>query len=408
MYGTPFLSDFGLSRMLLEAGGTTSSSSAGSSRWMAPELFEATQPVTTYSDVWAFGMTIIVCFSYFPVADLLSSVVLIETVQEVLTGVHPYQEVTNHTFVYQHIVKRKLPIRPINVDGLDDNMWRLFLNCCAHKPPKRHTISAVAERLSQLSSPSPVQSADGRKRAFSVTRSRTRTSLSISIGQPSPDHVSNSFRSYSLPIWPPPADEWPPNEEAQPDEEAKRISDTIDEQLKQEAALRLKPKGQKSKEIRVILLGQSGSGKSTALKRKLMNSLLLASADRENAEFQLAFTTDPFHKERHAWRLVIYFNIIRSVDRIFVQLQYFGKKNVTPTTPDHNDDSDIGAFLDDMRHRLSPLRSLEELLLLRLGGNAHREATRLDPSNSITISTQSQGNDMDGPGKQRKTIALIS
>ena len=47
--------------MLFETGGMTTSTPAGSTRWMSPELLEAAQPVTTHSDVWAFGMTILVC-----------------------------------------------------------------------------------------------------------------------------------------------------------------------------------------------------------------------------------------------------------------------------------------------------------------------------------------------------------
>lgn len=61
MDGTPMLADFGLSRVIMEeATGLTTSSSKGSCRWMAPELFGGIETqiqvlVTTASDVWAFG-----------------------------------------------------------------------------------------------------------------------------------------------------------------------------------------------------------------------------------------------------------------------------------------------------------------------------------------------------------------
>ncbi|KIJ27050.1 hypothetical protein M422DRAFT_191484, partial [Sphaerobolus stellatus SS14] len=57
--GTPCITDFGLSRLLKESGLTTSSAVAGSLRWMAPELLQ-NEKVTNASDIWAFGMMIIV------------------------------------------------------------------------------------------------------------------------------------------------------------------------------------------------------------------------------------------------------------------------------------------------------------------------------------------------------------
>lgn len=63
--------------------------------------------------------------------------------------------------------------------------------------------------------------------------------------------------------------------------EAKKISDSIDEQIRQEKdARKAKLKGRK--QIKVLLVGQSESGKSTTLKRKspwLLVRLLLAHLD---------------------------------------------------------------------------------------------------------------------------------
>lgn len=62
----------------------------------------------------------------------------------------------------------------------------------------------------------------------------------------------------------PPADETPQEKErrVKAEIEAKRVSDAIDEQIKQE---RIQQK--KRKEVKILLLGQSESGKSTTLKR---------------------------------------------------------------------------------------------------------------------------------------------
>jgi serine/threonine protein kinase len=61
--GVPCLSDFGLSRVLHEVRGmTTSSELAGSLRWMSPELLHDDSGVSVSSDVWAYGMTVLVRF----------------------------------------------------------------------------------------------------------------------------------------------------------------------------------------------------------------------------------------------------------------------------------------------------------------------------------------------------------
>ncbi|KAG8902846.1 hypothetical protein FRC01_009452, partial [Tulasnella sp. 417] len=63
----------------------------------------------------------------------------------------------------------------------------------------------------------------------------------------------------------PPADETPQQREARLAEEAaaKKISDDIDEQIRAESKRR---KARAKREIKVLLLGQSESGKSTCLK----------------------------------------------------------------------------------------------------------------------------------------------
>jgi len=67
----------------------------------------------------------------------------------------------------------------------------------------------------------------------------------------------------------PPPDETPQEREArlEKEREAKKISDGIDEQLKAEKEA-IKARLKARKEIKVLLLGQSESGKSTTLKRR--------------------------------------------------------------------------------------------------------------------------------------------
>ncbi|KAL5498686.1 hypothetical protein ACEPAH_2041 [Sanghuangporus vaninii] len=91
----------------------------------------------------------------------------------------------------------------------------------------------------------------------------------------------------------------PPNETAQQRAarlaaaaEAKRISDMIDEELARQRAA--EKKGQRP--VKILLLGQSESGKSTTLKN-----------------FQLMNSPKAFRAERLSWRAVVQLNIVRSV-----------------------------------------------------------------------------------------------
>lgn len=138
--------------------------------------------------------------------------------------------------------------------------------------------------------------------------------------------------------------------------EAKKKSDSIDEMIQ-------KDRKKSRNEVKVLLLGQSESGKSTTLKRECYSvtsialaflvvlvvnvnfvlslestpsllSLSMLSAFQNmllspflvdqvlNAhlctEFQLLHTPSAFHKERIAWRAVIYLNLVRSIRRYVV------------------------------------------------------------------------------------------
>ncbi|KIJ39503.1 hypothetical protein M422DRAFT_781075 [Sphaerobolus stellatus SS14] len=138
--GTPYLTDFGLSRSLGEVAGlTTTSEAAGTLRWMAPELLynnpgEGRQPfqskVTKASDVWAYGMTIL----------------------EVLTGKEPYDSIATPAILTSLIILRKRPERPdlASVPELTDDVWSICLKCWAHMPPSRPSIPQVTRILNTV------------------------------------------------------------------------------------------------------------------------------------------------------------------------------------------------------------------------------------------------------------------
>ncbi|KAG8858702.1 hypothetical protein FRB96_004839 [Tulasnella sp. 330] len=82
--------------------------------------------------------------------------------------------------------------------------------------------------------------------------------------------------------------------------EAKHISDIIDEQIKQDAMRR-----KKDVEVRLLLLGQSASGKSTLQK-----------------QFRLMYAKATLDAERLSWRSVVYINLVKSVRIILEALEY--------------------------------------------------------------------------------------
>ncbi|KAI0366082.1 G-alpha-domain-containing protein [Pilatotrama ljubarskyi] len=111
----------------------------------------------------------------------------------------------------------------------------------------------------------------------------------------------------------------PPNETAaereervRREEEAKRISDEIDERLKAERAAWKRHKAA----FKLLLLGQSESGKSTTLKN-----------------FQLAFAPNAWRAERASWRAVIHLNLVRSVNHILDVLSQEMAKPPSATSP---------------------------------------------------------------------------
>ncbi|RPD53456.1 G-alpha-domain-containing protein [Lentinus tigrinus ALCF2SS1-7] len=94
--------------------------------------------------------------------------------------------------------------------------------------------------------------------------------------------------------------------------EAKRVNDEIDERIKQERAAWKKQKNM----FKLLLLGQSESGKSTMLKN-----------------FQLAFAPKAWKAERESWRAVIQLNLVRSINNILDILSQEMGKTPNATSP---------------------------------------------------------------------------
>ncbi|KAJ3567872.1 hypothetical protein NP233_g6079 [Leucocoprinus birnbaumii] len=125
------------------------------------------------------------------------------------------------------------------------------------------------------------------------------------------------------------------------EEEAKRISNAIDEELNRQ---RKAPAP-----VKILLLGQSESGKSTTLKN-----------------FQLMHAPKAFGRERASWRAVIYLNIVRAFHLIMDAMDSVQRSECWLDDEDSETFSDIPKFTPDLlkvRRRLSPLLHVEQSLL---------------------------------------------
>ncbi|KAG2127896.1 G-alpha-domain-containing protein [Suillus bovinus] len=145
--------------------------------------------------------------------------------------------------------------------------------------------------------------------------------------------------------------------------EARRVSQAIDD------SIRAEKQAQKKKGIvRLLLLGQSESGKSTTLRH-----------------FQKLYTPTAFHEERILWRSVIQLNIVRSVRTILDALSDIR----LPTLDSGGEDSDDGGAnipqeLEMLQMRLTPLRHIEALLIAKLIPPSEDEAASVIGSSAIS------------------------
>ncbi|RDB29275.1 Guanine nucleotide-binding protein alpha-4 subunit [Hypsizygus marmoreus] len=176
--------------------------------------------------------------------------------------------------------------------------------------------------------------------------------------------------------------------------EARKVSEGIDEMIRQERNERKKAKA----EVNVLLLGQSESGKSTTLK-----------------QFQLLHTPAAFRAERMAWRAVIYLNLVRSITRILDALS-----PETDTLDDHDDVDSLETAsviisssgrppsaisgtkvpnYESYRARLASLVELEDRLTRLLSSPEEDEPTHLPSSQNWQNIANVNGNGSSFPSR---------
>ncbi|TRM66827.1 guanine nucleotide binding protein, alpha subunit [Schizophyllum amplum] len=96
----------------------------------------------------------------------------------------------------------------------------------------------------------------------------------------------------------------------------------------------------KRRAIKLLLLGQSESGKTSLVKN-----------------FQMAFTPTRFSAERFAWRTIIQLNVISTIKRVLAYLEF-----AVAQATSHQDSSALGSPVRRYRLALSPLLAMEESL----------------------------------------------
>ncbi|PPR04404.1 hypothetical protein CVT26_004229 [Gymnopilus dilepis] len=128
-------------------------------------------------------------------------------------------------------------------------------------------------------------------------------------------------------------------------EEAARINGRIDEEIKKDSA---RQKDARRREIKVMLLGQAESGKSTLQK-----------------QFQLFYASKTLDAERRSWIPVVYYNIIKALRLIFAELDY---EMTTHSMAGPMESHEVREELNSLRVRLLPLLALENTLASELSG----------------------------------------
>ncbi|KAF8804482.1 G-alpha-domain-containing protein [Phlegmacium glaucopus] len=145
------------------------------------------------------------------------------------------------------------------------------------------------------------------------------------------------------------------------EQEAKAISDRIDVDL--EKAVLSEKRGPKP--IKILLLGQGESGKSTTLKN-----------------FQLMYDLKSFREERASWRAVIQLNVVQSFRSILEAISCDQQPDYGEPSTSKSAQTRLSPHtmeLLSIKSRLEPLIQVEQTLIRRLtmAGSGETEATHL-------------------------------
>jgi len=123
--------DFGMSKVIGEITDTPASATlttAGSTRWLAPELIFDTSIVspTVACDTWSFSMSMLECFTMRP----------------------PWSDVRRDAHIIQVMEKQsRFPTRPPDTSAPTDAIWNVMVECWHWVPSRRPPMDEVARKL---------------------------------------------------------------------------------------------------------------------------------------------------------------------------------------------------------------------------------------------------------------------
>lgn len=151
--GNAVLADFGLTFIVNQSEFTTTKI-AGPARWTAPEILEVPDddeeinepPYTTKSDVFAFAMTIIEVrkLTFFSLGVTSTHIL-----QQIITGLPPFQNIRNDSAVIFKILEQKRPAIPDMIRKWPD-LTDAIESCWAHEASKRPEAFEVQRVLHDI------------------------------------------------------------------------------------------------------------------------------------------------------------------------------------------------------------------------------------------------------------------
>ncbi|KZT34742.1 kinase-like protein [Sistotremastrum suecicum HHB10207 ss-3] len=131
--GIAKLTNYGFSRVIEDGSQLPISTllrGAGLTRWMAPELLEEDgfddEGVSTKTDVWAWGMTVL----------------------ELFTRAHPFVELEADDLIAEKVLNGGIPERPKALGTQRDTFWRLLKRCWHHDPAARPSSELILQAFS--------------------------------------------------------------------------------------------------------------------------------------------------------------------------------------------------------------------------------------------------------------------
>lgn len=126
--------DFGMSTVIeeiTERAASATLTTAGSARWLAPELIEGSISSPTFdADTYSFAMAIL----------------------ELLTGQHPYaHRKRDASVIHDIVILKKMPPRPSGI-WLTDDLWALMEQCWSANADDRPPMNEVTQQMKAIES----------------------------------------------------------------------------------------------------------------------------------------------------------------------------------------------------------------------------------------------------------------